>query len=182
MKRMKYRYIFALILCMLFAWTICFTALAEETNVSRETPLEETADAAETDFSAETIRHSLWGFMSGWAEGETDRLYRACFSGWKDGNEDPAQAMNKILETGKPHGYKVNSISGENGDAIRTVSVTLQRGTGDGGYAFSLYEIEFRLEEEDGYYALDPDGFGKQGTPAEPVPEEEMIVLPTNPI
>lgn len=177
MKRMKYRNTFALILCMLFAWTICLTALAEETTGSRETAPEETADAEANDFSAETIRHSLWGFMSRWAEGETDRLYRMCFSGWKDGNEDPAKALDKILETGKPYGYKVNSISGEDGDDIRTVSVTLQRETGDGGYAFSLYEITFLLEEGDGYYALDPDGFGKQGIPAEPVPEEEMILL-----
>ena len=162
MKRQKYRRIFALVTGMLLACAFCLTAAAE----------------GKTDYvppSEEPIRHHLWGFFSAWAEGDTDRMLNLCSDQWKAGKPDPEQALQVILETGLPHGYKVNSISGKYGDEYRTVYVTLQRETEDGGYAYTRHGILYR-QEDDGNFYLNPDNIA-EGSPGEPVPEEEMVLL-----
>ena len=165
MKNREYGRIFASILCVLFACTLCFTAFAETAAAGLP------ADQAD----AEEIIHRLWGFCVGWTEGDTDRMLELCAPEWKQEQEDPRQALLKLLASGKPDGYRINSVSGANGDPARTASVTLRRAAEDGVYAYSLHEITFRLDP-DAFYTLDPQGIGA-GEPAEPVPEEELVLL-----
>ena len=162
MKRQKYRRIYALVIGVLLACVFCLTAVAEE-------------EAAYYSSSEEPILHHLWGFFSAWAEGDTDRMMSLCSDQWKAGKPDPQQALQAILETGMPYGYKVDSISGKFGDEYRTVYVTLQRETENGGYAYTRHGILYR-QEDDGTFYINPDGIALE-SPGEPVPEEEMTLL-----
>ena len=162
MKRQKYRRILALVIGMLLACVFCLTAAAEEKT-------------AHFSSAEEPILHHLWGFFSAWAEGDTDRMISLCSDQWKAGKPDPQQALQTILETGLPRGYKVNDISGKFGDEYRTVYVTLQRETEDGGYRYTRHGILYR-QEDDGSFYINPDGIAME-KPGEPVPEEEMTLL-----
>ena len=168
---MNYRKIIAFLMSIVMVWSLCFAAFAEEPAAENETGPEE---EEWNFFSAEIIEHRLWGFFCGWAEQDLDRLMYLCASAWKKGKEDPRQAMAELLKTGRLHGYRVNSVSGEDTDPVRTATVLLQWETEGGGYKFRLHEIAC-LREADGYL-FDPDGIAS-GTPADPVPEEELILL-----
>ena len=158
----KYKRILALVTGMLLACAFCLTAAAE-------------GESAYIPPSEEMIRHQLWGFFSAWAEGDTNRMMNLCSNQWKAGKANPEQALQAILETGLPHGYKVDSISGEYGDEYLTVYVILQRETETGGYAYTRHGILYR-QEEDGYFYINPDNIA-EGSPGEPGPEEELILL-----
>ena len=162
MKNREYRRFLVLILCALFACALFAAAFAETA-------------AAGLPADDEEIGHRLWGFCVGWTEGDTGRMLELCAPDWKREQEDAAQALLKLLASGQPDGYKINSVSGTNGDPARTASVTLRRAADNGGYTYSLHEIVFRLDP-DALYALDPQGIGT-GEPAEPVPEEELVLL-----
>ena len=173
MNGWKYRKISAFILAMLFVCSIIACSLAEETE-NAPVP-EETETDAETEEGI--IAHCLWGFFVGWTEGDTGRMLRLCATEWKHGKADPGQELLKLLGSGKPRGYRINSISGEENEPYRTISVTVQRETENGEYAYGLYEITCRHETAtDMYLGFVPEGFGS-GVPAEPVPEEEMVML-----
>lgn len=168
---MNYRKIIAFLMSIVMVWSLCFAAFAEEPAAETE-PVPEEEDWHY--FSAEIIEHRLWGFFCGWAEHDINRMVLLSASEWKKGKEDPRQALAEILKTGKLRGYRVESVSGEDTDPTRTAAVLLQWETEDGGYEYRLHEIAC-LREVDGYL-FDPDGIAS-GTPADPVPEAELILL-----
>ena len=176
MKRKKYSPAVALIICVLFVCALCFAAFAEGTDPASEYEAVPEEAAVFMESPEDSAGHCLWGFFTAWASEDTERMLDLCSFEWKKGKEDPEQALGRILETGKPLGYKISSLSEEDDDGARTAGVILQRGTDNGGYTYSLYGITFR-PEPDGFYTIDPDGIGEAGTPAEPVPEEEMMML-----
>ncbi len=174
MKRLEYKRFFALIISMLFLCSLCAAVFAEETSAGTEDgAAPERTDIELTDLE-QVVRHRLWGFFCGWAEGETDRLEALCAEEWKKENGDPVQALQEILKDGAPHGYKPVGFSGKDGDPFLTVSVIMQRES-DSGYVYSRHEIVYR-REPDGYYAIDPGGI-RSGEPAEAVPEQELTLL-----
>ena len=174
MKKQEYRRFFISMISMLLVCVSCFAAFAEGTAAGPENeavPEEEDADFTP---AGTIIGHRFWGFFVGWAEGDTYRMLDLCSAEWKSGQEVPFQALQKILGSEKPQGYKISRISGKDGDPVVTASITLLWEAGEGGYSYSLHEIACRLEPDG--YAIDPDGFGS-GVPTEPVPEEETVML-----
>ena len=172
MERTTFRKITAFLISILFVFNLCLAAFAEEPDAENESAPEE--GDAYNPFSEEVIIHRLWGFFTAWAEDDTEWLMNICAAEWKKGKEDPRQALTEFLKSGKPHGYKVVSVSGEDSSQTRTAGVILQWKTEDGGYEYRLHEIVCR-RNADGYF-FDPDGLAS-GRPAEPVPEEELILM-----
>ena len=163
MNGKKTRILTAIALCILFACGLCAAAFAENETVPGEEDIRE------------AITHRLWGFFSSWAEGDTDGLPDMCSAAWRKEQEDPGQALGKILGSGAPCGYRIDSIAADESGLLRTVAVTLQWDAGEGGYTYSRHEIICR-PDPDGYFGFDPDGL-EAGVPAEPVPAEELIPL-----
>ncbi len=169
MKTTQYRNFLALITAILFACS-CLAAFAEETAAAEEAEVNEI-------INEEGISHALWGFFIGWAEDDTRRMLDLCSAEWKHGKADPGQDLLKILGPAKPRGYRINSISANGDGTYWSVSVTVQRETENGEFTYSTYEILCRNDvETDMYVGFNPDGFGA-GVSAEPVPEEEMVML-----
>lgn len=172
----KYTAFLALITAVLLACGCCAAAFAEDAAAAGNEPAQEET-AVNWEMTDEGIAHSLWGFFIGWAQGDMERMLILCTSAWRYGKEEPGQELLKILGSDKVRGYRINSISGKDGDLSRTVSVTVQRETESGECTCSLYEIPCLQEAETDMYAgFDPEGFGA-GVPAEPVPEEELVLL-----
>ena len=172
MMRSKYRKMLAFIISMLLVFSTVPDAFAEETAAENGAAPEEVY--VYDPFADEAVMHRLWGFFTARAENDTDWLMRICATEWKKGKEDPRQALEEFIKSEKLHGYRVESLSGEAGDATRTLSILLKRETENGEYTYSLHEIVCR-KEADGYF-FDPDGFAS-GSPADPVPEEELTLL-----
>ena len=172
MERRKHGRMISLI-SMLLAWIVCFGFLTEHTAAGAENaPVPEETDAA---FADELIGHRLWGFFMGWTEEDIYRMLGLCSPEWRKGREDPAQDLREILGPEKPCGYKINSISGKDGDPVIRSGITVVRETDGGGYRYALYEITW-YPDPDGFYAIDPEGF-RSAVPAEPAGEEDLVML-----
>lgn len=172
MERSKRRKIIALMISMLFVFSLCFAAFAEESAMENETDPEE--EDLYNPFSEEIIEHRLWGFFTSWAEEDTEWLMGICAPEWKKGKDNPRQALEKLMKSVRPRGYKVESISGEDSDLTRTAVLILQREKEDGGYNYTRHEIAC-LRDAEGFL-FDPEGL-VSGSPAESVPEEELVLL-----
>ena len=175
MEHRNYRSIFTLIISILLVCAFCLTAFAEGTAAGAENGAAAEAADKITGIAESMMVHHLWGFFTHWAEGDTATMAGICSYDWRKGKENPGQALREVLGSARPHGYAVNGFSGKNGDPVRTADITLQWETEQGDYRYSRYEIALRKDWE-GYYYLDPDGF-TSGVPAEPVPEEELVLL-----
>ena len=174
MERQKHWNILTLIISMLLVCALSFTAFAEDAASGAEKETEPEGTDVYTELPDEIIGHRLWGFFTGWAQGDTARVLDLCSSVWKRNKKDPEQALRGILPAGRPRGYKINDVSGEDGDPVRTASVTLQWET-DAGYEYIMYGVAC-VPDADGFYAVVPDGLGL-GMPVEQVPEEELVLL-----
>ena len=132
----------------------------------------------EEDETAGLVEHVFWGFMSSWAENDTDSMLNLSADEWKAKNQDAAKAMENLRASGKPRGYKITGVSGGQDNPVRMIHVVVQWKAEDGSYTWNRYEIAVRREEYRDYqlYRIDPDGFGT-GEPADAVPEEEMVLL-----
>ena len=125
--------------------------------------------------SDEQIKGTLWAFFTDWVGQDTGYLLDVCADEWKDRQPDPEKAARELMASGKPGGYIINSISGKDGDPVRMVDLTVRWDAG----TYNRYEIPFRLQQITPAmeaYRVDPDGFGN-GTTAEPVPENELVLL-----
>ena len=170
MKYSAFRKTVALLIGMLLMFSCCFAAFAEEPAPDNEPEEEVTYDL----FSDEVTVHRLWGFFTAWAVDDPEWMLLNCAAEWKKEKADPGQALAEILKSGKPHGYRIGSISGEESDPVRIAEVILQRETEDGGYTWSLHRIRC-LREAEGY-VFDPEGLAS-GSPADAVPEEELFLM-----
>ena len=125
--------------------------------------------------SDEQIKGTLWAFFTDWVGQDTGYLLDVCADEWKDRQPDPEKAVRELMASGKPGGYIINGISGKDNDQVRTVDLTVRWDAG----TYSRYEIPSRLQQITPAmeaYRVDPDGFGN-GTTAEPVPENELVLL-----
>ena len=129
------------------------------------------------DETAGQITHTFWGFMTGWAEKDTDRMLALCADEWKANTPDAAQAIENLAASGKPRGYQFIQISGGQEDPVRTASIAVQWEAEDGSFIWKKHEIAFRrLSGGNDIYYVDPEGFAA-GEPAEAVPEEDLVLL-----
>lgn len=118
---------------------------------------------------------TLWAFFTDWVGQDTGYLLDVCADEWKDRQPDPEKAARELMASGKPGGYIINGISGKDNDPVRTVDLTVRWDAG----TYNRYEIPFRLQQITPAmeaYRVDPDGF-ENGTTAEPVPENELVLL-----
>lgn len=123
------------------------------------------------------ITHTFWGFMTGWAEKDTDRMLALCADEWKANTPDAAQAIENLAASGKPRGYQFIQISGGQEDPVRTASIAVQWEAENGSFIWKKHEIAFRrLSGGNDIYYVDPEGFAA-GEPAEAVPEEDLVLL-----
>ena len=123
------------------------------------------------------ITHTFWGFMTGWAEKDTDRMLSLCADEWKANTPDAAQAIENLAASGKPRGYQFIQISGGQEDPVRTASIAVQWEAENGSFIWKKHEIAFRrLSGGNDIYYVDPEGFAA-GEPAEAVPEEDLVLL-----
>ena len=176
MEHRNYRSIFTFIISMLLVCALCLPAFAEGPAAGTENTAAAAEEKDEIAAMAEgNMEHHLWGFFTHWAEGDVGTMARISSFDWKKGKEDPEQALREILGSARPHGYAIGGFSGKNGDQVRTADITLQWETEQGEYTYSRYGIALRKDWE-GYYYVDPDGF-TSGVPAEPVPEEDLVLL-----
>ena len=130
--------------------------------------------------SDKQIEATLWGFFIDWIAQDTESLLALCADEWKNDRLDPTQAIQKIMGYwGQPGGYKINGISGKDNDPVRTVDLTVQWKTEDGGYSYNRHEIAFRLQQVTPAveaYRMDPVGFNT-GIDVETVPGKELVLL-----
>ena len=137
------------------------------------------ANVENEDESDESILNNLWWFFDYWFRGETAYLQNVCTDEWKEKQPDPEQAVRELMASGKPRGFKLNGVSGNDGDPVRTADVSVRWLTEDGGYTYSRHEIMVRRQksawgrEE---YLINPDGFSA-GVSVEHVPENEMYTI-----
>ena len=137
------------------------------------------ANVENEDESDESILNNLWWFFDYWFRGENAYLQKVCTDEWKEKQPDPEQAVRELMASGKPRGFKLNGVSGNDGDPVRTADVSVRWLTEDGGYTYSRHEITVRRQksawgrEE---YLINPDGFSA-GVSVEHVPENEMYPI-----
>ena len=137
------------------------------------------ANVENEDESDESILNNLWWFFDYWFRGETAYLQNVCTDEWKEKQPDPEQAVRELMASGKPRGFKLNGVSGNDGDPVRTADVSVRWLTEDGGYTYSRHEIMVRRQksawgrEE---YLINPDGFSA-GVSVEHVQENEMYPI-----
>ena len=142
------------------------TALAQgieegEGEGEGEGPAEGAGIAA--DETVGQITHTFWGFMTGWAEKDTDRMLSLCADEWKANTPDAAQAIENLAASGKPRGYQFIQISGGQEDPVRTASVAVQWETEDGSFIWKKHEIAFRRLSVPGKSMRSPSGVSAAG-------------------
>ena len=104
------------------------------------------------------VAYSLYDFFIPWAGGDYDYMRTTVSSEWMSDVYNMNSWLRTLIASGKPLGYQVNSISGQNGDTERVVSCTVEMATPDGEEpVFRRYEIPLRYTLEMGY-RVDPTG------------------------
>ena len=122
---------------------------------------------------------TLQAFFEDWALKDTDYLLNVCADAWKEGQADPEQAVKELVDARRPAGYRINGITGQDGDPVRMLDVTVRWRGEDGGDTYTRHEVALRLQRVTwamDAYRVDPEGFSA-GEPTEPVQEREMILL-----
>ncbi|MBP5727574.1 MAG: hypothetical protein J6Y48_10925, partial [Clostridia bacterium] len=122
---------------------------------------------------------TLQAFFEDWALKDTEYLLDVCANAWKEGQADPEQAVKELVDARRPAGYRINSITGWDGDPVRRLDVTVKWLGEDGGDTYTRHEIALRMQRITwamDAYRVDPEGFSA-GEPAQPVSEREMVLL-----
>lgn len=122
---------------------------------------------------------TLQAFFEDWALKDTDYLLNVCADAWKESQADPEQAVKELVDARRPAGYRINGITGWDGDPVRMLDVTVKWLGEDGEPTYTRHEVALRLQRVTpamDAYRVDPEGFSV-GEPAEPVQEREMVLL-----
>ena len=122
---------------------------------------------------------TLQSFFEDWALKDTDYLLNVCADAWKGSQADPEQAVKELVDARRPAGYRINGITGWDGDPVRMLDLTVKWLGEDGGDTYTRHEVALRLQRVTpamDAYRVDPEGFSA-GEPAEPVQEREMVLL-----
>ena len=95
-------------------------------------------------------------FLLYWSRDEYDAMLEMCTTEWRDGAEDPEEALLTILDDRRPYTCTPEAVSGTEGDEIWTVTVRMDiRKTDKAKEHDYLFHITLQ-REEDGLWRIDP--------------------------
>ena len=138
----------------------------EGNGAESSTPEGEGTLAADADNTIQTI---LQDFFTDWVENPEWVIFD-CTGTWGE-YIDLKEQLTSILADRKPLSYQINSVSGEEGDAVRKVVCTAEMEPGQ----YEQFIISL-IKDEYGIYRIDPEGL-KERNAAEKDPLAEVISL-----
>ena len=95
-------------------------------------------------------------FLHHWSMDEYDDMLEMCTAEWKAGTKDPEGALLAILDDRRPYTCKSETVSGSDGDEIRTVTVKMDiRKTDKAKEHDYLFHIIVQ-KDENGIWRIDP--------------------------
>lgn len=138
-------------------------------------PVTDTPAPTDAGLSGECAQQ-MQSFFYFWSVNNTDSMLTLCAPSWQRSESEPKMKLFSILGNRIPVGYEMQSISGTDNDASRTITVIAEIDKRNGN-ATSKYIYRVVMLKEDGMWYVDPKSLASN----EETKETTTNSMPTQP-